>query len=99
MVKQLFGLDPRLQDLSLRVYKDSPPVLLEDEMGTLGYYGALDGAEVFVNEKKKEWGGGWWGDGVMGWWSDGVMEWWSDGVMEWWSDGVMEWWSDGVMER
>lgn len=52
LVKQLFGLEPRLQQLSLRVYKDSVPTLLEDEQSTLSYYGALDGAEIFINEDK-----------------------------------------------
>jgi hypothetical protein len=52
LVKQLFGLEPRLQQLALRVYKDSVPTVLEDDMSTLAYYGAIDGAEVFVNEDK-----------------------------------------------
>jgi hypothetical protein len=52
LVKQLFGLETRLQQLSLRVYKDAPPILLEDELATLGYYGAIDGAEIFINEDK-----------------------------------------------
>jgi hypothetical protein len=52
MVKQLFGLDPNLQQLSLRVYKDSPPTILDDDQATLSYYGALDGAEIFINEAK-----------------------------------------------
>jgi len=52
MVKQLFGLDPPLQHLSIRVYKDSVPTLLDDDMATIGYYGALDGAEVYINEAK-----------------------------------------------
>jgi hypothetical protein len=50
MVKQLYGLDPHLQFLSLRLYKNSVPILLDDEMSTLGYYGAIDGAEIFINE-------------------------------------------------
>lgn len=52
MVKQLFGLDPPLQHLSIRVYKDAVPTLLEDDMASLSYYGAVDGAEVFINEAK-----------------------------------------------
>jgi hypothetical protein len=52
LVKQLFGLDPRLQLLSLRVYRDSVPTLLDDDMSTLQYFGAIDGAEVFINEDK-----------------------------------------------
>lgn len=50
MVKQLYGLDHHLQFLSLRLYKNSVPILLDDEMSTLGYYGAIDGAEIFINE-------------------------------------------------
>ena len=52
MVKQLFGLDPNLQQLSLRVYKDSPPTMLDDDQATLSYYGAVDGNEIFINEAK-----------------------------------------------
>ena len=52
MVKQLFGLDPPLQHLSIRVYKDALPTFLDDDMATIGYYGALDGAEVYINEAK-----------------------------------------------
>lgn len=52
LVKQLFGLEPRLQQLSIRVYKDSPPTLLDDEMSSLQYFGAIDGAEIFINEDK-----------------------------------------------
>lgn len=52
MVKQLFGLDPNLQQLSLRVYKDSPPTMLDDDQATLSYYGAVDGGEIFINEAK-----------------------------------------------
>jgi hypothetical protein len=52
MVKQLFGLEPRLQHLSMRVHKDAPPTLLEDDTSTLQYYGVVDGAEVFINEAK-----------------------------------------------
>jgi hypothetical protein len=50
MVKQMFGLDVHLQLLSLRTYKDSPPVFLDDEQSTLGYFGAIDGTEIFINE-------------------------------------------------
>lgn len=52
MVKQLYGLEPRLQHLSLRVYKDSPPTFLDDDQSTLQYFGALEGAEIFINEDK-----------------------------------------------
>ena len=50
MVKQLFGLDPQLQQLSVRLYKDAVPILLDDEVSTLGYYGVIDGTEIFINE-------------------------------------------------
>ena len=52
LVKQLFGLDPHLQQLSLRVYKDSPPTLLDDMQAALSYFGAIDGCEIFINEAK-----------------------------------------------
>lgn len=52
MVKQLFGLDPRLQHLSMRVLKDAPPTFLDDEKSSLQYYGVVDGAEIFINEAK-----------------------------------------------
>jgi len=52
IVKQLFNLDPNLQQLSILVYKDSPPTLLDDDQATLNYYGAQDGAKIFVNEAK-----------------------------------------------
>lgn len=52
MVKQMIGLEIRRQQLSLRIYKDSPPVVLDDDQSTLLYYGALDGAEIFINESK-----------------------------------------------
>jgi len=54
MVKAMFGLEPRLQQLSLRVHRDAPPVLLDDDKATLQYYGAVDGADIFVNEAKDE---------------------------------------------
>ena len=50
MVKQLFGLDPQLQQLSVRLYKDAVPILLDDEVSTLAYYGVIDGTEIFINE-------------------------------------------------
>lgn len=52
LVKQLFGLEPRLQQLSMRLYKDAVPTLLEDEQCSLFYYGVTDGAEIFINEAK-----------------------------------------------
>lgn len=35
-----------------QLYKDSPPTLLEDDLTSLNYYGAMDGAEIFINEAK-----------------------------------------------
>lgn len=52
MVKQLFGLEPRLQHLSMRVHKDAPPTFLDDEKSSLQYYGVTEGAEIFINEAK-----------------------------------------------
>lgn len=49
---QLFGLDPHLQQLSLRLYKDAVPVLLDDPQASIGYFGAIDGSEIFINEAK-----------------------------------------------
>lgn len=53
MIKQLFGLDVHLQLLSLKVYKNTPPFPLDDDMSSIGYFGAVDGAEVFVSEAKR----------------------------------------------
>ena len=52
VVKQLFGLEPRQQDLSLRLFKDGPPSLLDDDGSSLHYYGVAEGAEIFVNDAK-----------------------------------------------
>ncbi len=52
MVRQLFGLETHLQQLSIRVYKDSPPSVLDDDQSNLQYYGAIDGADIFINESK-----------------------------------------------
>ncbi|KAJ1390278.1 hypothetical protein B484DRAFT_290161, partial [Ochromonadaceae sp. CCMP2298] len=54
MVKAIFGLDPRLQQLSLRVHKDAPPTVMDDVEATLQYYGAEDGADIFINEAKDQ---------------------------------------------
>jgi hypothetical protein len=51
VVKQLFQVEPSSQCLALRAYKDSIPLELEDDQATLQYYGAIDGAEIFINEK------------------------------------------------
>lgn len=53
LVKQLFGLDPKLQDLSLRLYKNAVPFVMDDDESTLMYYGAIEGADIFINEAKK----------------------------------------------
>jgi len=70
MIKQMFGLDPRLQQLSIRVifflfaillthlllwkkvYKDAMPAVMDDPQCSLHYFGAIDGAEIFINEAK-----------------------------------------------
>jgi len=57
MVKQLFGLEPYLQQLSIRHYQDSVPTLMEDDQATLQYYGAADGSDIFINEAKAVGGG------------------------------------------
>ena len=54
VVKQLFGLDPHLQQLSIRLYKDAVPTVLDDDEATLAYYGADNGSDVFINEAKKQ---------------------------------------------
>jgi hypothetical protein len=56
MVKQLFGLDPALQQLSWshKEYQDSPPVWMDDDQAPLAYYGAVDGSDIFINEAKAE---------------------------------------------
>ena len=56
MVKQLFGLDPALQQLSWshKEYQDSPPVFMDDDQAPLAYYGAIDGADIFINEAKAD---------------------------------------------
>lgn len=50
IVKQLFGLDPAAQQLSIRDDKDVPPTLLDDDEATLRYVGAANGSEIFINE-------------------------------------------------
>jgi hypothetical protein len=52
MVLQIFGLENRLQQLSMRIYKDSVPFVLDDDESTIEYFGAIDGAEIFINEAK-----------------------------------------------
>jgi Leucine-rich repeat (LRR) protein len=52
MVKQLTGIEPHLQQLSLRLCKDreAVPTLLDDDAATLSYYGINDGSDIFINE-------------------------------------------------
>jgi tubulin-specific chaperone E len=50
MVKQLFKLEPSVQQLSLRNYRDSPPQFLDDDGLTLAYLGAKDDSVIFINE-------------------------------------------------
>lgn len=52
LIKQVFGVDPTAQHLALRVYKDSIPIELDDDQSSLQYYGAVDGADIFINEKE-----------------------------------------------
>ena len=54
MIKQLFGLDPSLQQLSLthKEYQDAPPIFMDDDQAPLAYYGAVNGADIFINEAK-----------------------------------------------
>jgi len=51
LIKQVFGVDPQSQHLALRIYKDSIPNELDDDQSSLQYYGAIDGADIFINEK------------------------------------------------
>ena len=50
LVKQLFGLDPLVQQLSIRDDKDVPPTLLDDDSATLRYCGACNGSDIYINE-------------------------------------------------
>lgn len=53
MVKQLFGLDPHIQQLSLRTYKGAIPIFMDEDDASVKYFGACDGADIFINEAKK----------------------------------------------
>jgi hypothetical protein len=53
VIKQLFGLDPHLQQLSIRLYKDAVPTVLDDDEASLAYYGADNGSDIYINEAKK----------------------------------------------
>lgn len=50
MLGQLYGLDPECHQLALRMDKDSIPIVLDDDDSSLGFYGAVDGSEIFINE-------------------------------------------------
>ena len=50
MMSQLYSVDPDCQQLALRVDKESIPIVLDDDESSLGFYGAVDGSEIFVNE-------------------------------------------------
>lgn len=52
VVKQLFGIPPQLQLLSMQIYKDGMPTFLDDDQASLQYFGAISGAEIYVNEDK-----------------------------------------------
>jgi len=53
MVKQLFGLEAHKQLLSIRTYKGAVPTLMDEDEATIGYFGAIDGADIFINEAKE----------------------------------------------
>lgn len=50
LISQLYHVPPAEQYICLRLYKDSIPIELDDESATLSYYGAIDGADLFINE-------------------------------------------------
>ena len=50
IVKGMYKVDIPLQQLSIRTYRDTPPVFLEDDESTLGYAGAVNGSFIYVNE-------------------------------------------------
>ncbi|CAE7608408.1 unnamed protein product, partial [Symbiodinium microadriaticum] len=52
IVKQLFGVEPQKQLLSIRLDKGAVvPTLMDEDSATLRYYGAGDGAvDIFVND-------------------------------------------------
>lgn len=53
MIKQLFGLETHQQQLSVRQYKGAVPVLMDEDSASIGYFGAVDGADIFINEAKE----------------------------------------------
>lgn len=50
MIKQIYGIEPRAQNLSIRQEKNSMPTLMDDDSATLRYYGVTEGSDIFVNE-------------------------------------------------
>lgn len=52
MVKQLFGLDPHIQQLSLRPFKDSIPIVMDESDASIKYFGATENSDIFINEAK-----------------------------------------------
>ena len=43
MVRRLLGIDPQMQVLSIRTYKNAPPSILDEGEATMKYYGVVDG--------------------------------------------------------
>jgi tubulin-specific chaperone E len=52
LVKQLYRVEPRLQRLSIRQYKNAMPVLMDDDDASIRYYGAIDSSDIFINEEE-----------------------------------------------
>ena len=50
IVKGMYKVDIPVQQLSIRTYRDAPPVFLDDDESTLGYVGAVNGSFIYVNE-------------------------------------------------
>lgn len=51
MIKQMFDIPPQVQVLSIRNTKNDMPVIMDDDKEILRYYGGINGAEIFINEK------------------------------------------------
>lgn len=51
LTKQLFDIPPPIQVLSIRNTKNDMPVIMDDDKEILRYYGGINGAEIFINEK------------------------------------------------
>jgi hypothetical protein len=50
MIKQIFGVEPKAQNLSIQLDRNSMPIIMDDDSATIRYYGALDGSKIYVNE-------------------------------------------------